>query len=338
VPAVDVFFDLGSLNTRVATLSHGIIYRSKTAVSFHRFHRTYTNYGDEAYRLMGKQTPEFSTIFPIVNGHVGDITALGEIIHHITQYVLEPYRKSRGIWKSHIHPIVAAHPFASPSQKRNLVEVFEDEIFTEPLFIKTSDALAYFMQKTEANNERVSACFHVGHGYSFFCVTQSHQTLQAHLIDFNGALIHQRVEYFLQLKHSLLFSAETILQLVEKLLTFTYEPNAPRKQKVVAKHITTGMPQTVVIDSNELYDAVIPAIDLCVAQLQKVIQHLEPAATQVIGEQGIHLTGGLGERSNLATLLSKKLALPVHATPHSQDAVIMGMVEHERAFRELGTG
>ena len=90
------------------------------------------------------------------------------------------------------------------------------------------------------------------------------------------------------------------------------------------RHAMTGLPETVVMNSDEMIEALIePAISI-VRTVQETLEETPPELLADIFTDGIYLTGGSASLYGFSTLLSKKTKIPVVTFDNPENCVVLG--------------
>src|SRR3990167_5025201 len=89
-----VYFDLGTSNTRIAIRDKGIVLREPTVIGVNQRTGEFIFFGKEAKAVIGK-VPEFIKIIkPIVNGIVSEFDAQVALIQRLLTKAVTPYNGS----------------------------------------------------------------------------------------------------------------------------------------------------------------------------------------------------------------------------------------------------
>ena len=111
--------------------------------------------------------------------------------------------------------------------------------------------------------------------------------------------------------------------------------------KIEGRSIKTGMPETLSIRTEELHEAIQPAVDAIVNCIFKVLENLTPDVSSDLLERGILLTGGGSLMKGMDVLLHEKTHLKVQIAENAMEAVILGIqkvVDHPEAWSSVYSG
>jgi rod shape-determining protein MreB len=94
--------------------------------------------------------------------------------------------------------------------------------------------------------------------------------------------------------------------------------------EVKGRDLVAGIPKTVVIDSEEIREALSEPVSAIVDAVRVVLERAPPELCADIVDKGIVLTGGGSKLRNLDVLLSDETGLPVFLCDEPEFAVVLG--------------
>ncbi|MCA9693209.1 MAG: rod shape-determining protein, partial [Myxococcales bacterium] len=94
--------------------------------------------------------------------------------------------------------------------------------------------------------------------------------------------------------------------------------------EVKGRDLVAGIPKTVVIDSDEIREALAEPVATIVETVRVVLEQAPPELCADIVDKGIVMTGGGSMLRGLDALLSEKTGLPVFLCDEPEFAVVLG--------------
>jgi rod shape-determining protein MreB len=94
--------------------------------------------------------------------------------------------------------------------------------------------------------------------------------------------------------------------------------------EVKGRDLVAGIPKTIVVDSDEVREALSEPITAIVDAVRIVLERAPPELCADIVDKGIVLTGGGSQLRNLDVLLSDETGLPVFLCDEPEFAVVLG--------------
>ncbi len=111
--------------------------------------------------------------------------------------------------------------------------------------------------------------------------------------------------------------------------------------EVKGRDLVAGVPKTVVVNSDEIREALTEPINAIVEAVLLALEKTPPELAADIVDKGIVLTGGGALLSNLDVLLREETGLPVMVCDDPISAVVLGSgktLEHIELLREVTIG
>ena len=91
-----------------------------------------------------------------------------------------------------------------------------------------------------------------------------------------------------------------------------YPKSRKEKMDVKGRNITTGLPHTIKLESEEVKNALKESIDEIIRSIKQVLENTPPELSADIINKGIVLTGGGAMVDGLDTLLKEELKVPIY--------------------------
>jgi rod shape-determining protein MreB len=108
--------------------------------------------------------------------------------------------------------------------------------------------------------------------------------------------------------------------------------------EVKGRDLVAGVPKTVVVNSDEIRDALSEPINTIVEAVMAALEKTPPELSADIVDKGIVLTGGGSQLKNLDVLLREETGLPVMVCDDPVSAVVLGSgktLDHIDLLREV---
>ncbi|HBQ14203.1 MAG TPA: rod shape-determining protein, partial [Myxococcales bacterium] len=94
--------------------------------------------------------------------------------------------------------------------------------------------------------------------------------------------------------------------------------------EVKGRDLVAGVPKTVLVNSDEIRDALSEPINTIVEAVMSALERTPPELSADIVDKGIVLTGGGAQLKNLDVLLREETGLPVMVSDDPVSAVVLG--------------
>ena len=101
------------------------------------------------------------------------------------------------------------------------------------------------------------------------------------------------------------------------------------------RNLITGLPDEIVISTEELREALMEPVSLIVDSVKSVLEKTPPELSADIMEKGIMLAGGGALLKGLDKLINHETNMPVHIAETPLDCVVLGAGKALENFDEL---
>jgi rod shape-determining protein MreB len=120
-----------------------------------------------------------------------------------------------------------------------------------------------------------------------------------------------------------------------------YPPEEQLTMEVKGRDMVAGIPKTVVVNSDELRDALAEPINAIVEAVLLALERTPPELAADIVDKGVVLTGGGALLKNMDVLLREETGLPVMVSDDPISAVVLGSgktLDHIELLKEVAIG
>jgi len=118
----------------------------------------------------------------------------------------------------------------------------------------------------------------------------------------------------------------------------------PLSAMVTGHSLSSGLPRTILVESNEIHEAISSVVGMIVELVRRVLEVTPPELSADIFDRGVALTGGGALLRNLGEVLSERIGVPVTVAAEPMTSVACGAAElmgssaednHRRGLAEL---
>jgi rod shape-determining protein MreB len=318
---IDICFDLGTSNTRIAIGDKGIILKEPTYLGYDEKIKDYIFFGKEAKEVMGK-TPDFIKINrPIVNGVISDFDAEIALLKHYFQLAVKPYLKSFSLIKPYLIAITAVPIVASEIEIKAIEEAFIKLGFSEVFILEKPLAVA-LGNKINVFSHLPYLIIDLGGGLTELSIISSGGIVVKKTLKNAGETMNKLIANYIYLKYGVILGESTCEELKINLLNFN---NEEKIINVRGKSLENGLPKSLKIKSHDIKEALTGAFNQILDATKELIELSPPEIIDEIFNYGIILSGGLAKIRGLDKFLAKELKLEVLVSNNPEDATINGL-------------
>ena len=315
----DLAIDLGTANTLIYVRGKGIVSCEPSVVAVQRDERgvkTVRAVGREAKEMLGRTPGSVQAVRPLRDGVIADF----EITEAMLEYFIRKTNNRRTLVKPRI---VICVPFGiTEVEKRAVRESAESagarevHLIEEPM----AAAIGAGLPVTEATGNMV---VDIGGGTTEVAVISLGGIVYSQSIRVGGDKMDEAVIAYMRRNYNLLIGEQTA-ERVKCQVGNAYPLDETLTMEVKGRDLVAGVPRTVVVNSDEVRDALAEPINSIVEAVMAALEKTPPELSSDIKDKGIVLTGGGALLRNLDVLLREETGLPVMVADDPISAVVLG--------------
>jgi rod shape-determining protein MreB len=332
----DLAIDLGTANTLIYVKGKGIVSCEPSVVAVLKDERgvkTVHAVGREAKEMLGRTPGLIQAVRPLRDGVIADF--------EITERMLRHFIEKAHNRKTLVRPrIVICVPFGiTEVEKRAVRESAESAGAREVYLIEEpmAAAIGAGLPVTEPTGNMV---VDIGGGTTEVAVISLGGIVYSQSIRVGGDKMDDAIIAYMKRKYNLLVGEQTA-ERVKCQVGNAYPLEEPLTMEVKGRDLVAGVPRTVVVNSDEIRDALAEPINSIVEAVMSALEKTPPELSADIKDRGIVLTGGGALLRNLDILLREETGLPVMVCDDPISAVVLGSgksLDHPELLRMIATG
>lgn len=314
--SVDIAVDLGTANTLIHVRDKGIVLNEPSIVAYRRSTSRVEAIGHEALMMHERTHKDIETVRPLNDGVIADFTYAEKLITGLIKRV-------KPNWFSSIGRMVICVPSGITEVERRAVK---------------EAGLAAGAREVKLIDEPMAAAIgiglHVDEPVGNMIVDIGGGTTEIAVIALNGIVIDESirvggneldaavVQYFKK-HHNLLIGTRTAERIKCEIGSAT-KLETELELSVKGRDLVTGVPKTRVVSSEDVREALRPAVNQIAAAVVRALEATPPELGGDVLERGIMLTGGGGLLKGLDEYLRERTELPVFVADDPLTAVVRG--------------
>lgn len=308
--------DLGTANTVVWEDNEGIVLNEPTIVAVGIEDRKVLAVGDEARSMLGK-TPEYiEVIRPLEDGVISDY----EVTEAMLRYFL---RKVMGrMWFFGPEVMVCVPAGVTQVEQRAVMDAIQSAGAKRAYLIDAPLAAA-IGAKIPVSESLGNMIVDVGGGVAEAAVIALGGVVTHKTVRVGGNRLDRAIMDYLRKKHNLVVGEQTA-EKVKIEIGSAIRLKRPEKLEVNGRDMVYGLPKNVVVDSDEVYEAIRPFLDLILGAIRDTLEITPPELVADIVDRGIILSGGTSQLRNFNVLVTREIGVSAHVVLEPQFCVIKG--------------
>ena len=315
----DMAIDLGTANTLVYVKGKGIVLSEPSVVAVRkdaRYGNRVLAVGKEAKMMLGRTPGNIVAIRPMKDGVIADFEVTEAMLRHFIRKV----HHRRNLIRPRI--IISVPSGITQVEKRAVRESAESAGAREVYLIEEpmAAAIGAGLPITEPTSNMV---VDIGGGTTEVAVISLAGIVYSKSVRVGGDKMDESILQHIKRQHNLLIGERTA-EMIKTTIGNACPGETVEKLEVKGRDLVTGIPKTLVIDSDEVRQSIIEQIDTIVETVKIALEQTPPELAADIVDRGIVLTGGGALLKGLNLLLSEQTGLPITITEDPLSTVVLG--------------
>lgn len=311
----DLGIDLGSSSIVIAVPGKGVVVNEPAYVAFDNKTQKILYAGRRAYYLEGREPSGVSVIQPVVNGAVTDYTMAQQMIRFFINKVIK-----KSIFKPRV--VTSVSSINTDVERRTLISVIISAGARSVCLIEEPLAAAFGAGVDPLLPTGVFI-IDIGAGTTDMAVVSQGSMSQIEASSIAGARFDDEIMKYMQKEHDLLIGKRTAEEIKRNIGSAV-----PREDDIILKakgrDRASGMPKTVEITANELYEAMKELYNELALEAVALFERTTPQLVSDITAGAVILTGGCSYIYGIDRLFADALQLDVTIAPRAELCVAKG--------------
>lgn len=315
----DLGIDLGTATVLVYVKGKGILLKEPSVVAIDKKNNKVLAVGEEARKMIGRTPGNIVAVRPLRDGVISD--------YDITEKMLKAFiKKACGKGRVKSSKVMVCIPSqATEVEKRAVVDATMNSgakkvhLIEEPL----AAAIGAGLDITKPDGHMI---VDIGGGTTDIAVISLGGVVLRESIKIAGDKFDEAITKFVRNKHKILIGEKTSEDLKVSIgSVFKDSRNITTTMK--GRNLITGLPDEVMISTEELRSALMEPVSLIVETVKSVLEKTPPELSSDIIERGILMTGGGSLIDGLDRLIEENTGIKVRIAENSVEAVVIGTGE-----------
>ena len=318
----DLSIDLGTANTLIYVRGQGIVLNEPSVVAVRQDRlvgnsRSVAAVGTEAKQMLGRTPGHITTIRPMKDGVIADFTYTEEML----KYFIRKVHKSRMLRPS--PRVLVCVPAGSTQVERRAIKESAEEAGAREVFLieePMAAAIGAGMPVTEA---RGSMVVDIGGGTTEVAVIALNGIVYSQSVRIGGDRFDDAIIIYVRRNHGTLIG-ETTAERIKLEIGCAFPQQVVKEFEVSGRNLAEGVPRMIVINSNEVLEALHEPLSGIVSAVKQALEQTPPELCADVAERGIVLSGGGALLRDLDKLISEETGLHVHVADDPLTCVARG--------------
>lgn len=296
--------DLGTTNTLVFLPERGIVINEPTVVALRRPDNIVLAVGAEAKEMVGRTPDDIVTYRPLKDGVIAE--------YYVTQAMLKYFiSKSVGSFNLLRPEVVISVPAGITSTEHRAVMNAAKEAGSKEVYLVKEPLLASLGAGIPIHSAEGNMIVNIGGGTTEVAVISLGGIVTWSSLRVAGNRFDQAISDYIRKKYGLAIGENTAENI--KISIGTAIPNRTKlEMKIRGRDLPTGLPKDLVINSNEVAEAINGHLTEIMNAIQSVFNVTPPELAADIMEKGIILSGGSAQLRDFDEFIKRSLGVAAY--------------------------
>lgn len=308
--------DLGTTNTLVYVPKKGIIINEPTVIAISSDGKEIFAVGAEAKEMLGRTPETIIANRPLKDGVIADYKATQTMLKYFVNKALGKFRFFRP-------EVMVAIPGGASSTERRAVEDATIQAGARAAYIikePMAAAIGAGLPIAEAIGNMI---IDIGGGTTEIAVISLGGIVTSHSVRIGGNKFDQAIADYIRKNRGLAIGERTAEQV--KIEIGTSMPLKEKlKMEVRGRDVGLGLPRNIVVDSDEIAEAILEELRGIIQAVKQVLQETPAELSADIMDRGMILTGGSALLRNIDRLLAEATGVPCYVAEEAILSVAKG--------------
>jgi len=311
----DIGIDLGTASVLVYVKGKGIVLNEPSVVALDRTTNKVTKVGEEAQRMLGRTPGNIVAIRPLRDGVISDYEITEKMLKHFLKKVC-----GKRIFKPRV--VVCVPSGVTEVEERAVIDAAEQAGASKAKLIEEPIAAA-IGAGVDISKPYGTMIVDIGGGTTDVAVISLGGIVVSNSIKVAGDKFDEAIVRYVRKKHNIMIGERTA-EILKTQIGCVYPRPEVLSMEIRGRSLLSGLPETVVITSTELMEALAETVGYIVEATHNVLERTPPELVGDISDRGIILAGGGSLIYGLDQLLSKELGINVRIADDPISCVAIG--------------
>lgn len=309
--------DLGTTRIRIFTPKRGVIIDEPNVVALNVSNQRVISVGTEAKQMLGRTPEAIAASYTLLDGVIASYRSTRQMLQIYLDKVLGRFRL--------IKPdIVINVPVGATSTEKKAVFDAVESLGARRVYLIKSPLAAAIGAGIDVSSSVGNMIIDVGGGKTEVAVISLGDIVASSSTRFGGKKFDEAIIELIRKKYSLMIGEQTAESIKTGIGSATPRKKE-EKEEVSGSNIITGLPESVMIHTNDIAVAIKPVLNEIILSVKQVLQKTPPELSSDVMDKGIVISGGAAKLANFDELLTKITGVPCQMAEEPDMCVIKGI-------------
>ena len=323
---LDLAIDLGTANPLVYARGRGIILFEPTVIALNSRTQDVLAMGNQAWHMIGRTPGHIVAVRPLRGGAITDF--------EITQRLIRLIFERSGVNRLQRARVLVCVPSGiTHVEQRAVLEATRRAGASQTYLIEQPMAAA-IGAGLPIHEPLGSMVVDIGGGTSEVAVISLGGIVALRAVRVGGFDLDHAIQAHLRRVHNVAVGERTAEE-VKLAIGSAYPTPEEFKAEVRGRDLMSGMPRTVVLEPEEIREAIAEPVQAVLHAVIQALAETPPELAQDLLEVGIHLVGGGAMLRGLDRLIARETGVPVRMVDMPLETVVLGAGRCLESFDRL---
>ncbi len=308
--------DLGTANTLIFIPQKGIAINEPSVVAIAVDDNKILAIGAEAREMLGR-TPEIIKIYkPLKDGVIADYQITAAMLKYFIDKVIGP-------WKLFKPDLIISVPVGITSTERRAVIGAARQAGAKEAYVAREPVLAALGTGVPINSAGGNMIVNIGGGTTEVAVISLGGIVAWSSVRVAGNKMDQSIADYIKRKYNLAIGERTAEGIKIKIGS-AMSKKSKNELEIRGLDLTEGLPKNIVINSNEIAEAIESPLKEIIQAIKSVLSETPPELAADIMERGMIVAGGGALLNNINELITKITGVPSYTADEPLYSVAKG--------------
>lgn len=309
--------DLGTANSIVFVEGKGVVLTEPTVVALDVNNMSVLAVGMEAKEMIGKTPDDIVARRPMRSGVIADSRVTEALLKYF-------FNKSLGGSSRFFKPdVMISVPAGITSVEKRAVLKAASAAGARKIYLVPEPLLAAIGAGLPIETSTGSMIVNMGGGTSEIAVISLRGIVEYSSLRVAGDALNDSIMGYLRKRHGLLVGEQTA-ELIKIKVGSAMKLENPKSMEIRGRDAAGGMPRSLVIDSNEVAEAIRVPLSQIIQAIKSVLEKTPPELSADIIDRGMAMSGGTAMLRNLDKLFTKATGVPAYVADEPMYCVAKG--------------
>ncbi len=296
--------DLGTANSVVFLEDKGVVLVEPTVVAFNVADMKVIAVGNEAKEMIGKTPDEIIVRRPMRDGVIADARVTEALLKYFFSKSL-----GRGLSRLFKPEVLISVPAGITSVEKRAVLKAATQAGARKIHLLPEPLLAALGAGLPIETSSGNMIVNMGGGTSEIAVISLRGVVEYSSLRVAGDALNEAIIAYLRRKHNLLVGEQTA-EYIKIHIGSAMNIENPKSMEIKGRDVAGGMPRSMIIDSNDVADAIKMPLNQIIGAIKSVLERTPPELSADIIDRGMVMSGGTAMLANLDKLFTKVTGVP----------------------------